>query len=124
MDDESDIDIEGMRVDPEKMGGKRRGSKRTIGDFTMVPRDWVTRLLNASRVSTFKLGLELLYMHWCNNGEPIAVSNAVARAAKISDRSKWNALNELAQLNLIEIVHGSRKSPRVSLRFVKRRQKV
>jgi hypothetical protein len=80
-----------------------------------VPREWEQRLLNAKRVSTYRLAIELLYLHWYNNGKPVTVSSKVAQAAKISVRSKWEALAELERLGLIEVDRRPRKSPRVVL---------
>jgi hypothetical protein len=72
-------------------------------------------LLNAKRVSTYRLAIELLYLHWYDKGRPVTVSGKVAKAAKLSVRSKWNALAELERLGLIEMDRGPRKSPRAVL---------
>jgi hypothetical protein len=124
MDDENDIDVEGMRIDPEQMergSGQKPGRNGWLRSFTQVPRAWEERLLNATRVSTFKLAHELLYMNWCGKGGPIPVTSQVATAAKLSPRSKWRALRELEQLGLITIDRGPRKAPRVTLRHLLRR---
>ena len=75
----------------------------------MLPREWELRLLEAKRISTYRLAIELLYLHWYGKGEPITVSSKVAKAAKISVRSKWNALDELERLGLIEVDRKPRK---------------
>ena len=68
-----------------------------------------------------QLANELLYQRFRLDQDaytrdlPIVVSNAVAKAAGISARSKTRALNELERLGLIEMVRSSRKSPRVTL---------
>ena len=85
---------------------------------TVVPRQWELRLLEAKRVSTYRLAIELLYLHWYGKGKPIAVTGKVAKEAKLSVRSKSNALTELEQLGLIEVERGLRRSPRVVLRHV------
>ena len=92
MDDQDEIDIEKLRVDPALMQrvleqqarkSKRKGWQRIC---TMVPREWELRLLEAKRISTYRLAIELLYLHWYGKGKPITVSGKVAQAAKISAR--------------------------------------
>jgi hypothetical protein len=85
---------------------------------TMVPREWELRLLEAQRVSTYRLAIELLYLHWYGKGKPVTVSSQVAKAAKLSDRSKSRALAELERLGLIETERSPRKSPRAVLHHV------
>ena len=64
---------------------------------------------------TYRLAIELLYLHWYGKGKPVTVSSRVAQAVKISARSKWEALAELERLGLIEVDRRPRKSPRVVL---------
>jgi len=128
MDDQDEIGIEKLRVDPALMGqvleqqarkSKRKGWQR---NYTQVPREWELRLLGAKRISTYRLAIELLYLHWYNNGKPVTVSSKVAQAAKISVRSKWEALAELERLGLIEVDRRPRKSPRVVLLHTQTKQ--
>ena len=84
-------------------------------NYTLLPRAWELRLLEAKRVSTYRLAIELLYLHWYGKGKPVTVSSKVAKAARLSDRSKWNALAELERLGLIEVNRKPRRSPRVVL---------
>lgn len=90
---------------------RRKGWQR---NYTLVPREWELRLLGARRISTYRLAHELLYLHWYGKGKPVTVSSKVARAVKISARSKWEAIAELERLGLIEVVRKPRKSPRVT----------
>jgi hypothetical protein len=122
MDDGEGFSIEILRVDPALMQqvlereahkSKREKWRRVC---TVIPREWELRLLEAKRVSTYRLAIELLYLHWYGKGKPITVSGKVAKAAKLSVRSKSNALAELEQLGLIEMERGLRRSPRVVLR--------
>ena len=85
--DDDDIGIEELRVEPELMQRvleqqdrklKRKGWQR---NYTLVPREWELRLLEAKRVSTYRLAIELLYLHWYDNGKPVTVSSKVAKAA-------------------------------------------
>ena len=122
MDGQDDIGIEKLRVDPALMQqvldeqqarkSKRKGWQRLC---TVVPRAWELRLLQAKRISTYRLAHELLYLHWYGKGKPVTVSSKVAKAVKISARSKWEALAELERLGLIEVHRKPRKSPRVVL---------
>ena len=124
MDNQDEIGIERLRVDPALMQqvleqqackSKRKGWQR---NYTRVPREWELRLLGANRISTYRLAIELLYLHWYGKGKPIAVTGKVAKAAKLSVRSKSNALFELEQLGLIGLERVRRRSPRVVLRHV------
>jgi len=129
MDDLDDIGIEKLRVDPALMQqvlleqqarkSKRKGWQRIC---TVLPRTWELRLLDAKRVSTYRLAIELLYLHWYDSGKPIPVSSKVAKAAKLSVRSKWNALNELVRLGLIEVDRKPRKAPRAVLLLTRTKQ--
>jgi hypothetical protein len=97
---------------PARVPGPKRGWQRIC---TVLPRAWELRLLDAKRVSTYRLAHELLYLHWYGKGKPVTVSSKVAKAARLSDRSKWNALAELERLGLIEVNRKPRRSPRVVL---------
>jgi hypothetical protein len=128
MDNQDGIGIEKLRVDPALMRqvleqqarkSKRKGWQR---NYTLVPREWELRLLGAKRISTYRLAIELLYLHWYNNGKPVTASSKVARAVKISARSKWEALAELERLDLIEVDRRPRKSPRVVLLHTQTKQ--
>ena len=98
---------------------KRKGWQR---NYTRVPREWELRLLGAKRISTYRLAIELLYLHWHGKGKPVSVSSKVAQAAKISARSKWEALAELERLGLIEVDRRPRKSPRAVLLYTQTKQ--
>jgi hypothetical protein len=123
MDDQDDFSIESLRIGPELMRevleqqaqagkSKRKGWQRIC---TVLPREWELRLLDAKRIVTYRLAIELLYLSWYDKGKPITVSGKVAKAARLSGRSKGNALDELEQLGLIEVDRKPRKSPRVAL---------
>ena len=86
--------------------------------YTLLPRAWEVRLLGAKRIVTYRLAAELLYLHWLSGGKTIAVTGKVAKAAKLSLRSKSNALAELERLGLIEMERGPRRSPRAVLLHV------
>ena len=123
MEGEDDFSLEKLRVRPALMQqvlleqqarkSKRNGWQRHC---TVIPRAWELRLLQATRISTYRLAIELLYLHWYGKGKPIAVTGKVAQASKISATSKWEALAELERLDLIEADRSPRRAPRVILR--------
>ena len=100
----------------------RRGWQR---HSTTVPREWELRLKQATRISTYRLALELLYRRWRveqgkfgRKGEPVIVSSEVTKEAGLSTRSMQNALCELERFGLIEVVRARRRSPRATLLHV------
>ena len=128
MDDQDDFGIERLRVEPALMQrileqqasqSKRKGWQRI---YTVLPREWELRLHGAKRISTYRLAIELLYLHWHGKGKPVTVSSKVAQAAKISARSKWEALAELERLGLIETDRRPRRSPRAVLLHTQSKQ--
>jgi hypothetical protein len=108
-------EIAKLRVDPTLMRQLRKSKEGWQRHYTLVPREWELRLLEAKRISTYRLAIELLYLYWYNKGKPTIVSSNVAKAVKISARSKWQALAELERLGLIEVDRRPRRSPRVVL---------
>jgi hypothetical protein len=116
--DPADIfnDLDKLKADsaasPPQPEPTRKGWRRIC---TVLPREWELRLQGVKRISTYRLAIELLYLHWYGKGKPVTVSSKVAKAAKLSDRSKWNALAELKLLGLIEVNRKPRRSPRVAL---------
>jgi hypothetical protein len=108
-------DLNKLRVDPAKVPRKPDKPKRWRRHFVHVPWEWRKRLRPAKRVCTYQLALLLLYEHWRNGGHPIVLSNALAADVELLPRSKWNALAELEQLELVRVKRCSHKSPRVTL---------
>ena len=112
-----------------KRAGKSRGKKwRRLGTF--IPRAWDLRLLKTASVSTERLARELLYLHWRNEqdifgkkGEPIIVSNAVAKAVRLTPRSKSRALAGLRRLGLIRLNRSPKRAPRAFLLRIPARDK-
>ena len=124
IDDQDDIGIENLRVHPRQQSNLEQQPDKLGWQriFTRLPREWELRLLTARRISTYRLAIELLYLHWKGNGKPITVSGKVAEAVKICPRSKWEALAELERLGLIEVDRRPRKSPRALLRHTQAKQ--
>ena len=122
MDDQDGIDIESLRVDPELMQrvleqqahkSKRKGWQRIC---TVLPREWELRLLEAKRISTYRLAIELLYLHWYGKGKPDHRFQQGGEGGKaLRPIEMGTPLDELARLGLIEVDRKPRKSPRVVL---------
>ena len=88
----------------------------------MVPREWELRLKRATRVSTYRMALELLSQQWCidhdwysHKGDPVIVSGEVTAEAGLSKRSARNALSQLEQLGLIKVARSRGRAPRATL---------
>jgi hypothetical protein len=123
------IDASSLHADQElvqqMLKRRARGKKqpktwRRLGTF--IPRAWELRLLKTTSVSTERLARELLYLHWRNEqdlfgkkGEPVIVSNAVAKAVRLTPRSKSRALAELRRLDLIRLDRSPKRAPRAFL---------
>ena len=84
-------------------------------DFVRVPWSWIDRLTAASRGSTYRLALLLLYEHWRGGAQPIKVSNVKVAGDGLSRGSKARALRELERLGLVRVERRSRKSPWVTV---------
>lgn len=122
----SDINVEKLRVGPglaqqvldqQKQARKaKRGAWRR--SYTLLPRVWELKLLETNRVATWRLALELLYLHWQSKGQPVVVTGKMVTDLGLSVRSKSRVLAELAEFSLITIERDGSKSPRVTLRFV------
>jgi hypothetical protein len=117
------FDLEKFRLKPEDVKGyagtatapRARGRRRD--QFTIVPKSWSDQL-KAARYSignTYRLALHLLYQHWKNGGQAIALTNIALANAGIGPRAKWRAIAELERLKLIKVERRPRKSPRVTL---------
>ena len=61
---------------------------------------------------------ELLYQHWHNGGKTIVISSKITRAARLSARSKSNALAEIQRLGLIDVDRRAGRAPRVIMLHV------
>jgi hypothetical protein len=112
------FDLEKFRLKPEDVkayAGKASASHgRRQRQFTIVPHGWSNRLKATRHASTFKLALHLLYQHWKNRRQPIALTNVALTGAGVSRRSKWRALSELERLGLVKVERRPRKSPLVT----------
>jgi len=123
--DEWDAEIEAefqrvTRGSDKKDGPSKR--KEWVRHSTTVPREWELRLRQATRISTYRLALELLYQHWRTSHdkfgraeEPVIVSGDVMAEAGLSRRSIWYALGQLEGLGLIEVAHAKGRAPRAAL---------
>ena len=112
------FNLGGLRIDPTDVARfqpkfAQRGKWRR--QFIQFPWTWVERLQSATRVSTYRLALLLIYESWRTGGRPIVLSNLMSQAERLSRRSKWNALAELERLGLVRVERRRRRSPRLVL---------
>jgi hypothetical protein len=120
MDDRIDYDLERLRITPElaqqiEQAQARKSKQQEWQRFyTLVPREWELRLLDAKCVGTYRLAHELLYRHWHGKGKPVTLSGKMAKAVKLPARSKSRALAELERLGLVSVDRKPRRSPRVT----------
>jgi hypothetical protein len=101
------------REAPDASGQRQRRQRRE--QFIMLPLAWKERFATARHVGTLKLAHHLLYLGWKSGERLIRVSNAVAKAAGLTRRSKWNALTELEQLGVVVVERRARRSPAVTI---------
>jgi hypothetical protein len=111
------FDLAALRVDSGRVRKLAR-PKKWRREFVRVPWGWVEDLREAKRISTYRLALVLLYEHWRTGGRPVVLSNVGMRPEGLTRQSKWNALEELRGLGLIQVETRARKSPRIVLRQV------
>jgi hypothetical protein len=121
MDDEHAYDLAMLRILPEMQqqvehapASKSKG-REWQRHYTLVPREWELRLLDAKHMGTYRLAIELLYLHWWDKGKPVTLSGKAAKAVKLPARSKSRALAELERLGLVSVARQPRRSPRVTL---------
>jgi hypothetical protein len=119
---EDPFDLDSLRVDSVDPRFRQPQPptrvKKWRRQFIKFPWTWATALQSATRVSTFKLALLLLYESWRMGGRPIVLSNILSQAEGLSRRSKWNALAELEALGLIRVERRKRRSPVLVLRHL------
>jgi hypothetical protein len=105
-----------LRVTPTRFQRARPGKpKKWQRQYVQFPWTWIERLQAATRISTYRLALLLVYEHWRTGGRPIELTNAQAMAEGVSQRTKWNVLAELESLGLARVERRPRKSPRLRL---------
>ena len=83
--------------------------------FTMVPGIWKERLTKARYVATYRVALHILARDWENGGRHFTLSNAALALEGVKRGTKWRALGELEQLELIAIERRKRKSPQITV---------
>jgi hypothetical protein len=104
-----------IRANADKQAQAQPKRRRSREPFTKFPHSWESRLLKTRRVSTYRVALRLLYLHWKAAGRPILLANAALAEKGVSRYSKWKAMAELARLGLIKVERRNRKSPSVRI---------
>jgi len=92
---------------PRKISRRRRY-------FVQVPWTWRERLDGATG-HTVLLAMDLLYLHWKGDGQPIKLANGMLRIDGISRQSKWRALRDLERRGLVVVECRPNRSPIVRL---------
>jgi hypothetical protein len=120
MEDPDPFDLASLRVDSERVRQPAR-PKKWQRHYVNVPWQWVERLREAKRISTYRLALVVLYEHWRTGGRTIVLSNIFTLAEGLPARSKWRAIAELERLSLIQVERKRSQAPRVILRHLVRK---
>jgi hypothetical protein len=110
------LDLANLRLPPETpvIAVVPRKIKKRRQHYVQVPWSWMERLTGATG-QTWHLALQLLYLHWKGNGEPVKLSNGMLRFDGISRQSKWRALAFLEGRGLIAVERRPHKSPIIRL---------
>jgi hypothetical protein len=111
---------EAFHLDEPRSPHRRKQHPTWQRYYIMLPWTWVDRLQKARGVSTWRVAVLLLYEHWRRDGQPIVVSNVLTQDLGVPRRSKARALVELQALDLIVLDRGRGKSPRATLKHLKR----
>ena len=101
-------------VHTPKAAVRAAAKQRRRQQFIRVPWSWFERL-RTGRGCTYRVALYLLYQHWKNGGRPVRLSNVALAEAGVSRNSKWRALQELEEADLIRVEGQRRKSPVVTV---------
>jgi hypothetical protein len=85
--------------------------------FTALPDTWEYKLRESKHKVTIFVAIYILRRDWETNGEPVKVTNVAMKGRGISRQRKWEALNELEALGLIQVRSRFSRSPIVTLRI-------
>jgi hypothetical protein len=89
--------------------------KKRRQHFVKVPWTWVERLSDTRRLSTYRVAMHVLYIHWKRGGQPFPLSNGMLMMEGITRWSKWDGLKELERLGLVRVERRRRKSPFITV---------
>jgi hypothetical protein len=110
------LDAQRDSPDVEPEPPKRKQKPGWERHYAKVPWAWIKRLHGTSG-STWELAMLLLYEQWRNGGQPVALSNILARQhAQLSRFAKHRALANLERIGLVEVRRRRGRSPRVVLK--------
>ena len=111
---ETPIDLEAIRINPTDptlvpvRASRRRGRK--LRYFVKVPWDWVEKLDGAAG-QTYRLALNLLFLHWQGRGAAVTLSNRTVERDGIPGQSKRRAVCDLEGRGLVVVNWRSKRSP-------------
>jgi hypothetical protein len=93
---------------PARGPGLRRARKPRY--FVKVPWAWVVKLDGASG-QTYRLALNLLFLHWKGRGASITLANRTVELDGIPGQSKRRALRDLEHRSLVAVDWRPKRSP-------------
>jgi hypothetical protein len=98
-------------ADPALMPARGRAPRaRKPRYFVKVPWDWVVRLDGASG-QTYRLALNLLFLHWKGRGASITLANRTLESDGIPPQTKRRALRDLERRGLVTVNWRENRSP-------------
>jgi hypothetical protein len=109
------FNVDTLRITPTVWVGKtpRKVEKRNA-NFTMVPNDWLDRLVGTSG-HTLQIAIRLMYQDWDKGGKPFALANGMLKYDGLDRFAKWRALSELERRGLIAIKRRKKRSPIITV---------
>ena len=121
-DDDPYADLKQHRLTPgtqtiieRRVGFVPQKIQKRQGQFVKVPWVWIDRLAKARHISTYRVALRVLHLHWKRSGQQFALSNGMLEMDGVNRWGKWDALHELEQLGLIRVERRPRKSPVITV---------
>ncbi len=118
MDDDPYADLKQHALTPEAVVERRvvpAKIQRRRQQFVRVPWTWIERLSGARHISTYRVAMYVLHLHWKRGGQPFPLANGMLAEDGVSRYRKRDALRELEQLGLITVDRRQRKSPLVTV---------
>jgi len=109
-------DLKQHRATPEMLvGSAPKKLQRQRQHFIKVPWRWVEQLAKARHIATYRVAHHVLYRHWKGGGLSFTLSNTAVVGEGVAPGTKWRALRELEQLELITVERRKRRSPLITV---------
>jgi hypothetical protein len=104
------VEVESVPEPP----GVRAKQHRWRENFIIVPGLWKERLTKVQHIATYRVALHILMRNFETHGEPFTLSNGALTLENVGRGTKWRALKELEQFDLITVQRRTRKSPQIT----------